>query len=415
MASHINLDDIESWEYVLEPTVYDISIRDNHNYYIFCGKEILVHNSAKTYSIILSLIDYAFDNKDKAKSVITIVRKTLPALKGSALRDFIAILENEKLYNEKDHNKTANEYTLFNTLFEFIGTDQPQKVRGRKRNILFCNEANELTKEDFRQLAFRTTDLIILDYNPSEPDSWIYTEAETRKDCITHVTTYKDNPFLEESLIAEIERYKEVDPEYWKIYGEGKIGQLVGVIYKNWKECDELPKPYKWRVIAVDYGFTNDPTAIIEIRYSDGELWLKEHCYRHGMLNADIDRELSKIDRIGNTEIVPDSAEPKSNEELKRMGWNVHPAVKGADSVRFGIQLLQKYKLNVTSDSLNLIKELKNYKWRTDKKTGDAMNEPIDAFNHLLDALRYGVTHRLSTPEPVSDFSSIDTTIERIM
>ena len=371
--------------------------------------------SGKTYSILQRLIEYAYKNKgkNKAKSVVTIVRKTLPALKGSALRDFVEILNDTGWYNEANHNKTANEYTLCNTLFEFIGTDQPQKVRGRKRNILFCNEANELTKEDFRQLAFRTTDLILLDYNPSEPDSWIYTEAETRKDCITHVTTYKDNPFLESSIISEIERYKEVDPEYWKIYGEGKIGQLIGVIYRNWKECDELPKSYKWRVIGVDYGFTNDPTAIIEVRYSEGELWLKEHCYRHGMLNSDIDTELAKIEKIGNTEIVPDSAEPKSNEELKRMGWNIHPAVKGADSVRYGIQLLQKYRLNVTSDSLNLIKELKRYKWKQDKN-GESMNEPVDMFNHLLDAMRYASTHRLSNAEPFSDWSSITKKVDRV-
>lgn len=369
--------------------------------------------AGKTYGIIQRLIDYAEHNKTRAKSVVTIARKTLPALKGSAMRDFIEILENEGWYSEANHNKTLNEYQLFNTLFEFIGTDQPQKVRGRKRNILFCNEANELTREDFRQLSMRTTELIILDYNPSEPDSWIYSDVETRQDCVLHVTTYKDNPFLEQSIINEIERYKEVDPDYWKIYGEGKIGQLIGVIYRNWKECDELPKPFKWRVFGIDYGFTNDPTAIIEVRYSDGELWLKEHCYRHGMLNTDIDAELNKIDRIAGLPIIPDSAEPKSNEELRRMGWNIHPAVKGADSVRYGIQLVQKYKLNVTSDSVNLIKELKNYKWKQDKN-GQSLNEPVDAFNHLLDAMRYAVTHKLDKPSDFSDWNKLNTQTERV-
>jgi phage terminase large subunit len=180
--------------------------------------------SSKTYSVLEWLVDYAYHNRKRKKTIVSVVRKTLPALRGSSMRDFFEILEREKLYREADHDKTNSEYTLYNTLFEFIGTDQPQKVRGRKRNVLFCNEANELNLEDFRQLSLRTTDRIILDYNPSDFESWIYSEVETRPDCDLFVTTYKDNPFLDASIISEIERYKDIDPNYWRIYGQGQIG-----------------------------------------------------------------------------------------------------------------------------------------------------------------------------------------------
>lgn len=353
--------------------------------------------SGKTYSIIQWLAEMAYYNMDSAPSVVTIARKTLPALKGSALRDFINILEGEGWYDEKQHNKSQNEYQLFNTLFEFIGTDQPQKVRGRKRNVLFCNEANELTREDFRQLSLRTTDRILLDYNPSMPESWIYTEVETRPDCDLFVTTYKDNPHLEESIISEIERYKDIDPDYWKIYGEGQIGQLQGVIYANWALCDGLPDDFQWRVFGLDFGFTNDPTALVEIRFAHGELWMHEHLYEKRQLNSDIARAIKRAYRnsYDREEVIADSAEPKSIEELNGYpDMNVHAAVKGADSVRQGIQLLKQYRMNVTKESINLQKELKNYKWKQDPN-GQALNVPVDAFNHALDAVRYGVSYRL--------------------
>ena len=339
--------------------------------------------SGKTYNILMWLISYCFKNTGKT---ITICRKTLPSLKGSAYRDFIEILTTLEYYEATDHNKTESFYNLNGNLIEFIAIDQAQKIRGRKRNLLFINEANEITYEEFFQLNMRTTDRVIIDYNPSE-EFWIE-QIKVRDDADFHITTYLDNPFLPTVLVREIERIKDVDADYWRVYGLGLQGYIRGQIFMNWKESNKFPDSVKWTCYGLDFGFTNDPTALVKVGISDGELHVEELIYEHGLTNDDICKKLTELGLDRTDVIVADSAEPKSIEEIYRQGFNVRGVTKGKDSILNGIDILKRQPLIVCGESLNLKKEFKNYKWQSDKN-GNHINKPIDFYNHALDALRY--------------------------
>jgi phage terminase large subunit len=312
------------------------------------------------------------------------------------MRDFINILKEYGIYSELNHNKSNSEYVLNGNLVEFISLDQPTKVRGRKRDLLFINEANELFFEDWQQLIFRTTGKIILDYNPSDEFHWIYDRVKVREDAEFYITTYKDNPFLESQIIQEIERLKDVDENYWKIYGLGQVGAAKSLIF-NFNLIDTIPENAKFISYGLDFGFTNDPTALVKVYLHDTNLYVKELLYRTGMTNQDIAKELDRLEIGRREEIFADASEPKSIEEIYRMGWNIKKADKPQGSVNLGIDMLRRYTLNVTKDSLNLIKEGRNYKYKEDKN-GNILNEPADAFNHTMDALRYAIFMKLSKP-----------------
>lgn len=349
--------------------------------------------SGKTYNILMWLIfGYALKNTGKT---ITICRKTYPSLRASSMRDFFDILRHYDMYEESDHNKSNSEYKLESNLFEFISLDQPQKVRGRKRDVLYINEANELYFEDWQQLIFRTTEKAILDYNPSDEFHFIYDKIKPRDDADFYITTYKDNPFLSKEIIAEIERLKNIDENYWKIYGQGQIGSSQALIFRI-NECNSIPTDAKFLSYGMDFGFTNDPTTLVEIWKQGDNIYLKELIYQTGLTNRDINDKL-KFHEIERKEIFADSAEPKSIEELYRMGWNIKPATKGQGSVNIGIDMMKRYQLHVTKDSVNMIKEFRNYKWQEDKN-GNILNVPVDMFNHTIDAVRYGLYDKLSRP-----------------
>lgn len=352
--------------------------------------------SGKTYSILTALVELCHQNEN-AGAVITIARKTFPAIRASVMRDFFTILEAEGIYNVANHNKSEATYVLFGNLVEFISIDQPQKVRGRKRDILFVNEANELNLEDWRQLVLRTTGRILIDYNPSDEFHWIYDEVIPREDADFFQTTYLDNPHLPDAVVAEIERLQDADPDYWKVYGLGERGQSRATILTHWKEFDQIPTDYKLLNIGLDFGYTNDPTAIVKV-YTDGHGFiLDEVCYATGLTNAAISQTLRDAEVGRGTMIIADSAEPKSIDEIHGHGFNVHPARKGRDSIRAGLDFLRSRPLGITSRSVNGIKELRNYKWKEDKN-GRQLNEPVDAFNHFIDASRYAITHTQTNP-----------------
>ncbi len=360
------------------------------------NKKIIVEQggtrSGKTYNILLWIIfSYCTQNTNK---IITICRKSFPSLRATVMRDFFDILKTHKMYNEINHNKSSSEYNLYNNLVEFISLDEPQKVRGRKRDVLFINEANELYFEDWQQLLFRTNEKIILDYNPSDEYSWIYDKVINREDADFYITTYKDNTFLEEALIKEIERLKETDPQYWQIYGLGQKGVSKATIF-NYQESN-IPDDADFLSMGVDYGYTNDPTAHISVYKKGHNLYIEEHLYKTMMTAEDIHSHF-KLLNVGDKIIYSDSAEPRLNDYLKRTGWNIRPTKKGRDSIIAGIDLLKRYKLYVTPDSKNLIQEFRNYKWSEDK-TGKLTNIPIDRNNHLLDSLRYATFNILSKP-----------------
>ena len=351
--------------------------------------------SGKTMSICQALIELCFKNKG-AGIVITIVRKTFPALRSSVMRDFFQILTDGGNYYEENHNKSQATYTLFGNLVEFISADMPAKLRGRKRTLLYINEANELSLEDFRQLILRTTDKTILDYNPSDQYHWIYEHVLPREDVDFFQTTYLDNPFLEQSVIDEIERFKETDENYWRIYGLGERGVNTAAVFPQWQVADEIPERAKLVAFGCDWGFTNDPTAIVSVWREDYSLYIKEHLYSTGLTNRDISMELDKLE-LNRTPIICDSAEPKSIEELHRLGHNVKPSKKGPDSIRLGIDIMKRHKLYILKDSLNAQKEFRNYRWETDRN-GVQLSKPIDNNNHIVDAVRYVCINRIGTP-----------------
>ena len=345
--------------------------------------------SSKTYSLCQLFIVKCLEETGK---VFTICRKTLPALKGTAYRDVLNILKELELYREDNHNKSELSYALNGNLIEFISVDQPQKIRGRKRNYLWLNEANEFTYEDWQQLILRTTDKIYLDYNPSDPYSWIYDKVVVRDDCTFIKSTYKANPFLDKDTVAEIERLKDLDPDYWQIYGLGNIGSIQTAIFRKFELVDDV----QGRLIGygLDFGFTNSPSALVAVYQSDDNLYIKEMLYEKRLTNRDLANKLKEFRIDRQSEIIGDSAEPKSIEEIYRQGFNIKPAKKGA-GIHLGIDIMRRYKLNITKDSLNAIKEFRGYKWATDKN-GDVLNTPVKVNDHLIDATRYLCLNKLS-------------------
>ena len=350
--------------------------------------------SSKTYSLAQLIILRALQEQGK---VYTICRKTLPALKSSAYRDFFNILEHHNLYNPNKHNKSELTYKLNNNLIEFISVDMSDKVRGRQRQVLWMNEATEFSMDDFVQLSLRCTENIYLDFNPSDPYSWIYDKVMTRDDCTFIKSTYLDNPFLPEETIKEVERLKNLDSNYWQIYGLGDMAQPTETIFRQFEICNNVPNESELIAIGMDFGYSNDPTAIVEVFKLNDNLYINELVYSKGLTNQDIAQRLRELDVTRQTEIIADSAEPKSIEELHRQNFNVKGAKKGADSINMGIDVLRRFKLHITKNSTNALNEFKYYKWLTDKN-GHIVNKPAtNQQDHLIDAVRYVALNKLMT------------------
>ena len=349
--------------------------------------------SGKTFNILMYIIfHYCQSNKGKT---ITICRKTFPAVRSSVMRDFFDILKTHGKYDEAYHNKSNSEYTLDGNIVEFISVDQPQKIRGRKRDFLFINEGNELDFEDWQQLVFRTTEKIVIDYNPSDEYHWIYDKVLNRDDVEFYKTTYLDNTFLDPSIIKEIERLKETDEQYWQIYGLGEKGISKSTIF-NYFEVPHIPIDAELVSFGADAGYTNDPSTLVSVYKKDHNLYIKEHLYRTMMTTSDLSNHF-KQEGVGRNPIYFDAAEPRLIDELRRMGHNIQPSLKGRDSVNAGIDLLKRFKIHLVGSDDNLIMEFRNYKWVTDK-TGKLTNTPVDKNNHLIDAVRYATYSIMSRP-----------------
>jgi|TARA_Y100000033_G_scaffold50625_1_gene61646 phage terminase large subunit len=338
----------------------------------------------------------------KKPLTISIVRKTLPALKGSVLRDIMNILQETGIYYLGVHNKAENTFKYNNHLIEFLSVDEPQKIRGRKRNIAFLNEGNELNIEDFRQINMRTTDMVIVDFNPSDPVHWIYSDLIPRDDCDTWITTYRDNNFLSTELVNEIERMKERDPDYWRVYGEGLQAIFSArQVFNNWEFIDYKDFPEfdldVEGVIGIDYGYSNDPTAVVLTFRQNDKLYIHELLFRKGMTNSDI-VDFLKSNGYGQVICYADSAEPKSIEEMRRLGMFIKPAVKGQGSINAGISLLKEYDVIVSKESQNILREYHNYYWE-ELKDGTIINKPQDKENHTMDSIRYAVYSRFGKRE----------------
>ena len=348
-------------------------------------------SSSKTFTILIFLIQYAIDNPN---SEISVVSESIPHIKRGALKDFIKIMRWIGNFNENNFNQSNLTYRFTKgSYIEFFSADQPDKLRGARRDILFINECNNVNFESFQQLNIRTKKFIYLDFNPTS-EFWVHKELKDEPDSDFLILTYKDNEALDNSIVQQIEknRLKAETSAYWanwwRVYGLGEIGMLEGVIFSNWKTIDNLPKDAKLIGIGLDFGYTNDPTAIIEIYNYNGTRILNELKYQTGMLNSDIAKELPK-----HVPVYADSSEPKSIDEIKRYGITIKGVTKGKDSINYGIDVMQRQEYLVTSNSVNLIKELRAYCWDTDK-AGTRLNKPIDTNNHAIDALRY---HEMET------------------
>jgi phage terminase large subunit len=336
------------------------------------------------------LITYAAQNPKKE---ISVVAETIPQIKRGALRDFIKIMEWTDNFVPSRFNKSSLTYTFANGSFiEFFSADQPEKLRGARRDVLFVNEANNVDWEAFHQLAIRTRDFIYIDYNPTI-EFWAHTEIIGKPDADFIILTYRDNEALPEQIKSEMEKAieKAKTSDYWRnwvrVYVEGQVGQLQGVVFSNWQQVDEIDSSATYLCTGLDFGFSNDPTAAVDIYKLDGKIIVDQVIYQTGLTNP----EIAKILKERTRKVIADSAEPKSITEIQRAGVSISPAPKGPDSIMHGIQLIQQYDLLITKRSTDLIKELRGYVWKTGVD-GKATNEPIGYLNHCVDALRYAFT-----------------------
>lgn len=318
------------------------------------------------------------------------VSESLPHLKKGAMRDFLSILQMHGYFQDAAWNRSDFRYTFeTGSVIEFFSADQPSKVRGPRRDRLFINEANNIQYEAFDQLEVRTKEFVILDWNPVS-EFWFYTDVLGHRDDVDHIVlTYRDNEGLPKEIVASIEQRRN-NARWWKVYGEGELGESEGRIYKDWLIIDSIPHEARLERRGLDFGYTNDPTAIVDIYEYNGGYVIDENTYQKGLSNRQI---ASKILASDNPEIlvVCDSAEPKSIDELTLYGVNAVGADKGKGSVGQGIQLVQDASISITKRSVNAIKEYRNYLWAKDANDR-ALNVPEGGLDHIMDALRYGMS-----------------------
>lgn len=343
--------------------------------------------SGKTYALLQWCIVQALSSKE----TITIVRKTIPSLKRTVMKDFKDVMMDLGIWNENDFNISDRIYNFYtDSQIQFISTDDAEKLRGLKSSILWLEEANEIDEESYFQLQIRCTGPIILSYNPTISP---YHYIRQMVDCTRHFTTFRNNPYLEKTVVKAIEDLQRTNPKAWLVYGLGEYVSNEKAIFE-FNVVDFLPEEATFVAFGLDFGYSSDPTALCSLWKMDNELYIMEHCYEKGMVTSDIDNMLRSVVK-GREEIWADSAEPRLIDELYRLGWNIRPVIKGKDSINFGIQVLQNYKINIPKTCQNLTNEFYSYEWSSDR-FGKQLDKPVDFNNHLIDAARYAAMMRLS-------------------
>ena len=394
-----------SFEYKKYTNLYTTTLTDIKN-----GVPLIVHeggsSSSKTYSSMQVWGSITFADPE---SVITIVGQDIPNLKKGPIRDFKNILLDEPLMAKKfDYNKSERIYTNQETgsIIEFNSYDDEQDAKSGRRDYSFFNEANGIPFEVFDAIRMRTKKSSIIDFNPNArfwAHEKIMPDKNNRK---WYKSNYTHNPFIDKKILNDILSYEPTPEniergtanEYkWKVYGLGEVGRLEGLVFPDFKVSSEWPDEYKWRVFGMDFGYTNDPTTLIEIRYAHGNLYWKQHIYQTGLTNPEIASEVKRLE-FNREKIVADSAEPKSIEEIKRNGCFIIPAEKGKDSINQGIDAIKRYKCYIHSGSKDLIEEFSSYTWDKDRD-GNPTNKPVDKFNHGIDAGRYALSKKILKPQ----------------
>jgi len=360
-------------------------------------KDIVVNqggtSSGKTYAILQVLFAKAISET----CIITVVGQDIPNLKVGALRDAIDIHNGDDAIKQQVvfYNRSDRVFSFMNgSIMEFNSYDNDQDAKSGKRDYLFVNEANGIQYNIYEQLSLRTRKQVYIDYNP-DTSFWVHDKIIPLPNTELIISDHRHNPFLSDKIRDKIEGLKFKDQDLWKVYARGITGRIEGLIFKKWYILNEDFSNKNLIGYGIDFGFTNDPTTLLEVRMQDGELYVKELIYETGLTNQDISSKMEALGVSKSALIVADSAEPKSIEELRRLRWTIDGVKKGKDSVMFGINLLKGYAINVHSSSVNLIKELEQYKWKVNKN-GDSLNVPIDEYNHAIDALRYLIMHKFS-------------------
>lgn len=344
-------------------------------------------SASKTISILLYLIARA--QSDKTPTLASVVSESMPHLKKGALRDFKRIMKEHRYWKDSAWAETDKIYTFeTGSQIEFFGADQSEKLRGGRRDRGFMNECNNISLEAFDEFEVRTKEFVYLDWNPTLA-FWFYTDILGMREDVEHIIlTYKDNEACPPEIVASIEARRN-RKGWWKVYGEGQLGEVEGKIYKDWKIIDDIPHEARLVRYGLDFGYSNDPSAIVAIYYYNGGYIFDEIVFLKGMSNKQLADTVISQEHNG-VLVMADSAEPKSIDEIRMYGVNIQPVDKGKDSVRQGIQVVQDQNISVTNRSVNIIKEYRNYLWKTDKD-GKIINEPEHAFSHSMDAIRYGM------------------------
>lgn len=365
-------------------------------------------SSGKTYTLMQVLIFHALNNNG---CVITVAGQDLPNLKVGAMRDAKTIVNgSDWLRNFFKFNESGSFFQgVNNSIIEFKSYQNEQDAKNGKRDFLFINEANGVSYSIYWQLSIRTRQKVYLDYNPSER-FWVHNDVIGRKGVKLIISDHRGNPFLTAEEHARIEAIE--DEELFKVYARGLTGKLSGVIFPNFSIVDELPSREEWKLYGygLDFGFTNDPTALVQCVIAHGELWVDLLVYETELTNPMIADKAKANGITRKTQIVADSAEPKSIAELNNLGLWVVPTSKGKDSIAVGIDVLHRYKINVTRRSMPLIEEMQAYKWETDRD-GNKTNKPIDKFNHAIDAIRYFAMMKLNVKRrsaPKAHYNKLD-------
>jgi phage terminase large subunit len=351
--------------------------------------------SGKSYSAVQYLIVKAIE---EAGTVISIVRKSFPSLRISTLRDFRTIMEELHLWEEERYLATEKAYRFDNgSMIEFLSIDDAEKRKGTKRDYLFIDEANELNYEDFFQLFIRTTFKTILAYNPSfSKQHWIYKQVAIHPQAEEYISTYRDNPFLDQRIADEIDRLKDISPSYYAVYGNAEFGMVEGVIFDNVSVIDDIPEGAKLLGYGFDAGYSNDPSAIVGMYQYESDIIYDEIVYQKGLLTNQLANHLlTAYEHFGRNEVWIDSSEPRLRDEIFRYGINIKSVVKGKDSIVNGIDVMKQHRILLTKRSSNLINEFFSYSWKKDKN-GGTTNEPEDINNHGIDACRYVAMMRIS-------------------
>lgn len=362
--------------------------------------------SSKTISIFQIFIIKALAGE---KFTLTIARDKLTWVKETLLKDFEELtgMYNLPVTPAINRNRAEQVYKIFNAEFTFWGLDTPAKAHGKKQDYVWLNEVMDIDKKSFDQLEMRTIKQMILDYNPVDDTHWVF-PLQLRPDVCVIKSSMLDNPFNPDTVIRKIKSYEPNDENIkngtadlflWEVYGLGKKARLQGAVFTNWDVVGGIPDGAEFKGFGKDWGYSQDPTTLIELWMFNNEIYLNEILYKTGLLNPDVIKEYERLEVRKSDEIIADSNDPKSIEELYRAGYNIKGAEKGPDSVMFGILLMQGYKIRLTKNSQNLEKEFRRYKWAEDKN-GEPLKRnghsiPIDKFNHGIDAARYIITHVL--------------------